>query len=75
MAIDGISLTVAEVGGDSFSVSVIPHTAENTILPTKRTGDMVNLENDCIGKYVEKLMSADNANGGITREYLAKFGF
>lgn len=75
VAIDGISLTVAEVGGDSFSVSVIPHTAENTILPTKRTGDMVNLENDCIGKYVEKLMSADNANGGITREYLAKFGF
>ncbi len=75
VAIDGISLTVAEVGSDSFSVSVIPHTAENTILPTKRTGDMVNLENDCIGKYVEKLMSADNANGGITREYLAKFGF
>lgn len=75
VAIDGISLTVAEVGSDSFSVSVIPHTAENTILPTKRTGDMVNLENDCIGKYVEKLMGADNANGGITREYLAKFGF
>ena len=75
VAIDGISLTVAEVGSDSFSVSVIPHTAENTILPTKRTGDMVNLENDCIGKYVEKLMGEDNANGGISREYLAKFGF
>lgn len=75
VAIDGISLTVAAVESDSFSVSVIPHTAENTILPTKKTGDIVNLENDCIGKYIEKLMNPENTKGSITREYLAKFGF
>lgn len=75
VAIDGISLTVATVDKTSFSVSVIPHTASNTILASKNTGDIVNLENDCIGKYVEKLMGAENNNTNITREYLAKFGF
>lgn len=75
IAIDGISLTVAAADSDSFSVSVIPHTAENTILPYKRTGDIVNLENDCIGKYVEKLMSENGNDCKITREYLAKYGF
>lgn len=75
VAIDGISLTVATVDSTSFSVSVIPHTAEKTILTSKNTGDIVNLENDCIGKYVEKLMSAENSDTNITKEYLAKFGF
>lgn len=56
VAIDGVSLTVAQVRDEVFRVSVIPHTYENTILCEKRTGDTVNLENDCIGKYVEKLL-------------------
>jgi riboflavin synthase len=56
IAIDGISLTVAEVTGDDFSVSVIPHTMERTTFNTKKVGDTLNLENDCIGKYVEKLL-------------------
>ena len=56
IAIDGISLTVAALDGDSFSVSVIPHTAANTTLSSKKKGDTVNLENDIIGKYVERLM-------------------
>ncbi len=56
IAVDGISLTVAGLDDDSFSVSVIPHTAANTTLSSKKKGDTVNLENDIIGKYVERLM-------------------
>lgn len=54
IAIDGISLTVAGINGEIFHVSVIPHTYQNTVLCERRVGDLVNLENDCIGKYVEK---------------------
>lgn len=78
IAIDGISLTVAKVTGSSFSVSIIPHTASQTILSTKKTGDIVNLENDIVGKYVEKLIAPLNDNktkSNISREFLAKYGF
>ena len=54
IAIDGISLTVAAVERDNFSVSVIPHTAAETTLSGKKIGDAVNLENDMVGKYIEK---------------------
>lgn len=56
IAIDGISLTVASVGQGRFEVSVIPHTRAQTNLTAKKPGDLVNLENDCIGKYVEHLL-------------------
>ncbi len=56
VAIDGISLTVAKVSDKDFAVSVIPHTGSETNLLSKKAGDIVNLENDIIGKYVEKLM-------------------
>lgn len=75
IAVDGISLTVAKVHKDGFSVSIIPHSVSHTILPQKRIGDTVNLENDCIGKYVEKLISVPQANSNITAEFLAKYGF
>ncbi|KPU44004.1 riboflavin synthase [Oxobacter pfennigii] len=75
IAIDGISLTVAKVYKDSFSVSVIPHTAVMTILSDKHIGDTVNLENDCIGKYVERLMEAQPLKNNITADFLAKCGF
>ncbi len=78
VAIDGISLTVAKVTDHDFSVSVIPHTAEVTILSSKKMGDIVNLENDIIGKYVEKLMKpAENsaAKSCIDMNFLAKNGF
>ncbi|MBK9989912.1 MAG: riboflavin synthase [Verrucomicrobia bacterium] len=55
IAIDGISLTVAETEGDTMTVWLIPHTIEVTNLHAKRTGDPVNLEFDLLGKYVEKL--------------------
>lgn len=57
IAIDGISLTVAAVSEKDFSVSIIPHTAKETILSEKKVGDAVNLENDIIGKYVERFMT------------------
>ncbi|MBR3970522.1 MAG: riboflavin synthase [Ruminococcus sp.] len=77
IAIDGISLTVAKVTDRDFSVSVIPHTAEMTILSTKSKGQTVNLENDIIGKYVEKLMKpAENSEkSGIDTAFLASNGF
>jgi len=55
IAIDGISLTVAEVEGDSLAVWLIPHTLEATNLREKKVGDPVNLEFDLLAKYVEKL--------------------
>ncbi|HIU56384.1 MAG TPA: riboflavin synthase [Candidatus Ornithomonoglobus merdipullorum] len=73
VALDGISLTVAEVGTDRFSVSVIPHTAAETTLLSRRTGDRLNIECDMIGKYVEKFVSGESR--GITPELLAKYGF
>ncbi len=56
VAVDGISLTVAFVTDREFGVSVIPHTRTVTALGKKRIGEVVNIENDCIGKYVEKLL-------------------
>lgn len=56
VAIDGISLTVAEVEGDHFSVWLIPHTMAVTNLREKKPGDAVNLEFDVLAKYVEKLI-------------------
>ena len=75
IAIDGISLTVARVSKDSFQVSIIPHTASFTTLSHRHIGDMVNLENDCIGKYVERLMEKEMPNNNITAGFLAKHGF
>ena len=81
IAIDGISLTVAKVSDTDFSVSVIPHTSSVTTLGDRKVGDIVNLENDIIGKYVEKLMKPADAetdskkSSGITMEYLISNGF
>ncbi|MEG1315621.1 MAG: riboflavin synthase [Anaerovoracaceae bacterium] len=78
IAIDGISLTVATVSRQNFSVSIIPHTASNTILSEKKVGDVVNLENDVVGKYIEKLMKpqeTQKTNSNITPEFLWKSGY
>ena len=72
IAIDGISLTVAKVEKDHFSVSIIPHTAKETILSLKRVGELVNLENDIIGKYIEKFVTPQS---NITEAFLLKHGF
>ena len=56
VALDGISLTVAEVSGDAFTIAIIPHTFDNTTLSHRRAGDSVNLEVDVIARYVERLL-------------------
>ena len=78
VAIDGISLTVTDATVGSFGVSIIPHTAKTTVLSGKSVGDPVNIENDIIGKYVEKLMGcggAEEPKSSITMEFLTKFGY
>ena len=80
IAIDGISLTVTDVGKDYFEVSLIPHTGQCTTLLDKKVGDKVNLEADVIGKYVEKFISSSNNKCGkngskITRDFLMSHGF
>lgn len=78
VAVDGISLTVARTGNDWFSVSVIPHTSRETALRGKKPGDMVNLETDIIGKYIEKLIRGSTAKkpeSAITEEFLLRCGF
>ncbi|MDO4533981.1 MAG: riboflavin synthase [Coriobacteriia bacterium] len=77
IAIDGISLTVASLSRTTFSVSLIPHTAAQTVLLKKHAGDVVNLENDIVGKYVQKLLAGATGNqpSGLTLEYLQANGF
>jgi riboflavin synthase len=63
VAVDGISLTVAEVEGDAFAVWIIPHTLAVTNLRIRGVGDAVNLEFDMLGKYVEKMLQSRRAAG------------
>ena len=58
VAVDGVSLTVVDVGADSFTVSLIPETLARTTLGTRQPGDRVNLETDVIARHVEKLITA-----------------
>ena len=71
---------MAKVEEEEFQVSVIPHTGEETTLLGKVPGDSVNLENDVIGKYVERLLGLgkseeEKKESGITMEFLQEFGF
>lgn len=78
IAIDGISLTVAYADNDTFHVSVIPHTAQATILSGKMVGDSVNLENDMVGKYLAKLIGIEQTKlpqSGITKAFLTNYGY
>lgn len=80
IAIDGVSLTVAYVSEDFLKVSIIPHTGEETILLKKSQGDVVNLECDILGKYVEKLLGMKKSfenkkESSITLGFLEQNGF
>ena len=78
IAIDGISLTVAYVDDSMFKVSIIPHTKEVTTLLRKKVGEVVNLECDMLGKYIEKLLlSKEQApvNKGIDMNFLSEHGY
>lgn len=78
VAVEGVSLTIAELGEDYFEIAVIPKTWELTKFSTLKAGDAVNLEADVIAKYVERMMiygkSAENASG-VTIEKLQNLGY
>ena len=72
VAVDGISLTVNRCEKKRFYVNIIPHTARSTTLGFKKVADLVNIETDIIGKYVEKFL---NPGKGIDMSLLAEHGF
>jgi riboflavin synthase len=77
IAVDGVSLTVINVLTDSFTVSLIPHSANKTILGFKQAGDYVNLESDILGRYIEKLLETggDEKTSSLSVSFLAENGF
>ncbi|MGD8191338.1 riboflavin synthase [Brevibacillus ginsengisoli] len=81
ITVSGISLTLVDVTDQEFSVSIIPHTLAHTSLGAKQAGDIVNLECDVIGKYVERLLQqsnenpARNAQSKISTDFLRENGF
>jgi riboflavin synthase len=81
IAVEGISLTINDCQDIYFEVNIVPHTARQTTILKKRVGDLVNLETDMIGKYVEKFFRKENASPEqkrsslINEEMLRKYGF
>ncbi len=78
IAVDGISLTVAELGRDAFGVAIIPHTLHHTTLGGKGVGNPVNLEADLLGKHVARLLvgrSDATGQSGLTLAFLEEHGF
>lgn len=75
VTLQGVSLTVARVDARSFAVSLIPHTQAATTLHQAKVGDLVNIENDIIAKYVEKLLGKAPDNGSDLLDKMAKYGF
>lgn len=75
VTLQGVSLTVARVDARSFAVSLIPHTQAATTLHQAKVGDLVNIENDIIAKYVEKLLGKAPNNGSDLLDKMAKYGF
>ncbi|MBI5233168.1 MAG: riboflavin synthase [Deltaproteobacteria bacterium] len=75
VAIDGISLTVADLDDEDFTVILVPHTLKVTTLGAKKEGSRVNIETDIIGKYVQRLLNVDGQKGPITEGFLREHGF
>ena len=79
VTLDGVSLTVASVAKSNFTISLIPHTGEVTTLLSKGIGSSINIENDVIGKYVERLLHFDQENikqkSSLSLGFLQENGF
>jgi riboflavin synthase len=74
VAVDGISLTVADLSAEAFGVAVIPYTAARTTLGRKRVGESVNLEADLIAKHLARLRGFE-LDAGLTLETLKEYGY
>jgi riboflavin synthase len=77
VSLNGISLTVADIVSNEFSVAVIPHTFKNTNLLNLKSGDFVNIEVDILAKYVENFLSTNNNSNTtiINKDFLKENGF
>jgi riboflavin synthase len=76
ITVDGTSLTVAEVNTEGFTIAVIPHTFDNTVLSQRRTGDGINLEVDVIARYIERLLNTgSNPRAGLSFDELREMGY
>jgi len=83
VAVDGVSLTINNINPGNFEVSIIPHTAKLTTIGFRKSGDVVNIETDMIGKYVERVISnridndhtKKNGESSIDLQFLAETGF
>lgn len=73
VAVDGVSLTIADLDDFSFSASLVPYTFNHTTLRARRPGDLVNLEVDVLARYLERLKEREGRE--LTLEYLAENGF
>ena len=73
VAVDGVSLTIADVSESNFQVALIPHTIENTVFHCRKTGEAVNLEFDMVAKYIQKMIAPTRR--GVTLEFLKENGF
>ena len=73
ITVNGVSLTVSKLDGNIFSVAIIPHTLENTNLKNLHSGDLVNIETDILGRYVEKFLSTEHNK--IDENFLIENGF
>ena len=74
VALDGVSLTIADIRNGLVIIHVIPHTARSTVLADKKIGDKINIEVDILSKYIEKHLEGE-LNQGITDETLSRTGF
>lgn len=75
ITINGISLTIASIEDNIFSVAIIPHTLKNTNLEKLKSGDIVNIETDIIAKYIENFSQVSNNTTKITKSFLEENGF
>ena len=75
IAVDGISLTIAEVSNSTVKIAIIPHTWEFTCLKYLKNGSIVNIEFDMIAKYIEKKLSIYDNKSKISMEFLEENGF
>ena len=73
VSIDGVSLTVNEVSGNTFELNIIPHTADVTIIGDYAPGTVVNIEVDLVARYLERLLDKDG--DGISLEFLKAHGY
>ena len=75
VCIDGVSLTIAEISGNTFRVALVPFTLENTNLGSRKSGDQVNIETDIIGRYVEQFLARGHGSASMSSSDILKKGF